>query len=44
MKEKKNIALLSVASNTLLIALKLVVGIMTGSVSVISEAVHSATD
>ena len=44
MKEKKNIALLSVASNTVLIALKLVVGLMTGSVSVISEAVHSATD
>ncbi len=44
MKEKKNIALLSVASNTILIALKLIVGVMTGSVSVISEAVHSATD
>ncbi|MGE5139579.1 MAG: cation-efflux pump [Rudaea sp.] len=35
---------LSVMSNTTLVLLKLVVGIMTGSVSVISEAIHSSTD
>lgn len=37
-------ARLSIFSNSLLVVLKLVVGLMTGSVSVISEAVHSATD
>jgi len=35
---------LSVLSNTVLIVLKLVVGISMGSVSVISEAVHSGVD
>jgi len=34
----------SVASNSLLIVLKLVVGLLIGSVAVISEAVHSAMD
>ena len=33
-----------VASNTLLIAMKLVVGIISGSVSIISEAIHSSMD
>ncbi len=43
-KRKTAVALLSVASNTLLVLLKLVVGLMIGSVSVISEAIHSGVD
>ena len=43
-KKKTAVAALSVASNSLLIALKLVVGILIGSVAVISEAIHSAMD
>jgi len=38
------VAALSVASNTLLVVLKLIVGIAIGSVAVISEAVHSGMD
>ncbi len=38
------IAALSVASNTVLVVLKLVVGLMIGSVAVISEAIHSGMD
>lgn len=41
---KTEAASLSVFSNTILIGLKLVVGFMTGSVSVISEAIHSGVD
>lgn len=41
---KKSTALLSVASNTLLVVLKLAVGIFTGAVSIISEAAHSGVD
>jgi len=41
---KKNAAKLSVASNLALVILKLTVGIMMHSVSVISEAVHSGID
>jgi cation diffusion facilitator family transporter len=37
-------AMLSVASNSALVVGKLLVGIMVGSVSVISEAIHSAVD
>ncbi|HWP95807.1 MAG TPA: cation diffusion facilitator family transporter [Syntrophomonadaceae bacterium] len=37
-------AWLSVLSNTLLMGAKLVIGVMIGSVSVISEAIHSAND
>lgn len=44
MTAKKNTALLSIFSNTILIILKVTVGFLTGSVSIISEAVHSATD
>jgi cation diffusion facilitator family transporter len=44
MNKKVGIARLSVASNTLLITLKLIVGILTGSVSIISEAIHSTMD
>lgn len=42
--DKKNGALLSVFSNSFLIIMKLTVGLMIGSVSVISEAVHSSID
>jgi len=37
-------AAVSVGSNSLLIALKLVVGWMSGSVSILAEAIHSAND
>jgi len=42
--KKTNAAILSVASNSLLVISKLVIGIVTGSVSIISEAAHSAVD
>jgi cation diffusion facilitator family transporter len=43
--KKKNIAAaLSVASNVILIIIKIIVGILSGSVSVISEAIHSLMD
>ena len=38
---KTRAALISIVSNSILIVLKLIVGIMMQSVSVISEAVHS---
>lgn len=41
---KKRAALLSISSNVILIISKFVVGIITGSVSIISEAVHSFSD
>jgi cation diffusion facilitator family transporter len=41
---KRNAAALSVASNMTQIALKLIAGIATGSVSILTEAAHSATD
>lgn len=44
MNLKTQVARLSVLSNTLLIILKFIVGIITGSVSIISEAIHSAMD
>ncbi len=37
-------AALSVASNTMLVILKLIIGTIIGSVSVISEAIHSGVD
>jgi len=43
-QEKSRAAQLSIFSNTVLIVIKLAVGIMMQSVSVISEAVHSALD
>lgn len=42
--KKTSIARLSVASNSLLIAMKLTLGIISGSVSIISEAIHSSMD
>ena len=44
MKAKVSIARLSILSNTCLIVMKLVVGIISGSVSIISEAIHSSVD
>jgi len=41
---KTRTARLSVLSNSLLIIMKIMVGIFTGSVSIISEAIHSAID
>ncbi len=42
--KKTRVAALSVASNSVLILLKVAVGILTGSVAVLSEAIHSAVD
>lgn len=42
--KKEKAALLSVASNTTLVVIKLAAGILTGSISILSEALHSATD
>lgn len=42
--QKINIARLSIISNTTLIVLKLVIGLLISSISVISEAVHSSID
>ena len=43
-KRKSNVAMLSVISNSSLVILKLAVGLIIGSVSVISEAIHSGVD
>jgi len=43
-KKKVSIARLSIASNCLLITMKLIVGLVSGSVSIISEAIHSTMD
>lgn len=42
--EKNSVATLSVVSNSSLMLLKLITGAVTGSVSVLSEAIHSAVD
>jgi len=44
MNKKVATASLSIASNTLLIIMKLTVGLISGSVSIISEAIHSFMD
>lgn len=44
MNAKVSVARLSILSNTSLIILKVVAGILTGSVSIISEAIHSSMD
>lgn len=41
---KVKIALLSIISNTILIIFKLIAGTLSGSVSIISEAIHSGMD
>ena len=43
-RRKTRVALLSVVSNTTLMIAKLLVGFVIGSVSIISEAIHSAVD
>ena len=43
-EKKVKVAALSIASNTTLIILKIVAGILSGSVSIISEAIHSGMD
>jgi cation diffusion facilitator family transporter len=43
-KEVTSAAMLSVVSNTALVVLKVAVGVLIGSVSVISEAIHSGID
>jgi cation diffusion facilitator family transporter len=42
--KKSRVALLSVSSNTILVILKIAAGIMSGSISIISEAIHSGMD
>jgi cation diffusion facilitator family transporter len=44
MNAKVSIARLSIVSNSLLIIMKLAVGIISGSVSILSEAIHSSMD
>jgi cation diffusion facilitator family transporter len=44
MSEKTRTARLSIFSNSLLILLKIVTGIISGSISIISEAIHSFMD
>jgi len=41
---KRSVAWLSVSSNTFLTAAKLIAGLLTGSISILSEAAHSAMD
>jgi cation diffusion facilitator family transporter len=43
-RRKARAARFSIASNSALIALKVVAGVLTGSVAIITEAVHSAVD
>jgi cation diffusion facilitator family transporter len=43
-RNKVRIAVLSVVSNTSLVLMKLLVGLLIGSVSIISEAIHSGVD
>jgi cation diffusion facilitator family transporter len=43
-RKKVDVARLSVLSNTLLVVGKLVIGLVIGSVSVLSEAIHSGVD
>lgn len=43
-KKKKRTAILSIVSNSVLILMKLVAGAVSGSVSIMSEAIHSGLD
>jgi len=43
-KQKTSVAMLSVISNSVLVILKLVIGTLTGSISILSEAAHSSMD
>lgn len=44
MDKRLRTVIFSISSNALLLVVKLLAGVVTGSVSVLSEAVHSATD
>jgi len=44
LKEKKKAALFSIISNSFLIISKLIIGLLSGSVSILSEAIHSLID
>ena len=44
LNRKRKVALLSIGSNSFLIILKVMAGLLSGSVSIISEAIHSAMD
>jgi cation diffusion facilitator family transporter len=44
MNKKISIARLSIISNSLLIVMKLIVGVISGSISILSEAIHSFMD
>jgi len=43
-ERKERVAILSVASNSILVVFKIIVGALIGSVSIISEAIHSGMD
>ena len=43
-QRKERVAMLSVASNSSLVVFKVIVGVLIGSVSIISEAIHSGVD
>ncbi|MGD0277489.1 MAG: cation diffusion facilitator family transporter [Syntrophales bacterium] len=43
-QRKERIALLSVISNSVLVIIKLIIGLIIGSVSILSEAIHSVVD
>jgi cation diffusion facilitator family transporter len=43
-KKKSRVAALSVASNTTLVIFKLAIGMLSGAVSILSEAIHSGID
>jgi len=43
-RRKVRVAVLSVVSNTTLVVMKLIAGVLIGSVSIISEAIHSGVD
>lgn len=44
MNNKIKAALLSIVSNSVLIIMKIIIGVITGSISIISEAIHSSID
>lgn len=43
-RQKKTAAILSIISNSVLITIKVIAGIISGSIGIISEAVHSTSD
>jgi cation diffusion facilitator family transporter len=43
-QRKENVATLSVVSNSILVVFKTIIGLLIGSVSIISEAIHSSMD